>query len=267
MPRSLALAGLPVIVLSGGRGVLFDEHQPVRTNKALVQVEGRPLLYWVMLAYAREGATDFLVAAGMQAEAIGQALGALGAVTDADDPACHRLALGGRSCAVRVVPTPAHATTGDRLLACRPALDALGRPERFAVTYSDTLSDVDLGAVLRFHLAQGRLATVVGARLPVRFRILGVRAGEVLVRGFADRPVIEAASINGGFYLFSAALWARVQTLVPGVALEEAPLEELAALGELAAFDHRGAWQCCDTERDLPELRRIARILATTADR
>lgn len=160
------------------------------------------------------------------------------------------------------IPTPVEATTGARLLACRLALEALGAPAGFAVTYSDTLSDVDLGALMRFHRAQGRIATLVAANLPVRFRILGIRAGEVLVRGFASRPVIEGPRINGGFYCFTPALWHAVDTLRAEMPLEERPLEQLAAMGELAAFDHPGAWQSCDAERDLVELERLARGIA-----
>lgn len=262
MSRSDAFAGIPVVILCGGAGILVDAPHGPRLNKALVPVHGQALVTWVMRAYAQHGATEFLLAIGWQAERFDAALRAAGAHPFDGERDRYRIELAGVSATVRCITTPVAATTGARLLACRPALEALGAPAGFALTYSDTLSDVDLGALMRFHRAQGRIATLVAANLPVRFRILGIRAGEVLVRGFASRPVIEGARINGGFYCFTPALWSRVDALSEAMPLEERPLEQLAAMGELAAFDHPGAWQSCDAERDLVELERLARGIA-----
>lgn len=262
MSRSDAFAGIPVVILCGGAGVLLNEAHATRTNKALVQVHGQPLVTWVMRAYARHGATEFLLATGFQGERFDAALRAAGAQPIVGERDRYQIDLDGVKGSAQYIPTPVEATTGARLLACRLALEALGAPAGFAVTYSDTLSDVDLGALMRFHRAQGRIATLVAANLPVRFRILGIRAGEVLVRGFASRPVIEGPRINGGFYCFTPALWHAVDTLRAEMPLEERPLEQLAAMGELAAFDHPGAWQSCDAERDLVELERLARGIA-----
>jgi glucose-1-phosphate cytidylyltransferase len=262
MQRSNELAQVPVVILCGGKGVMLDEAQTQRTNKALIRVQGQPLLYWVMQTYALHGSTEFILALGFQAEHFGPALLASGAQAVPDVADRYTLNLGGVSCQLLLVTTPAEASTGARLLACRAALTALGQRERFAVTYSDTLSDVDLGAEMRFHKKQGLIATIVAAKLPVRFRVLGIRTGEVLVRGFAGRPVIEGASINGGYYVFTPAFWQAVSTLNPDVALENQPLEQLAAAGQLAAYEHKGAWQTCDAERDLAELDRLACQLA-----
>ena len=250
---------VPVAILCGGQGVLVEGHDG-RVNKALIEVEGRPLVAWVMLHYALHGASDFVLATGLQGERFDAALLAAGA--RADGQSRYRLTLAGRACTVRLVPTPAEATTAERLLACRPSL---GDAAHFALTYSDTLSEADLGEEMRFHREQGLVATLLGTTYPVRFRILGIRQGESLVRAFAPRPVIEAASINGGFYLFTAALWEARYGVVPGVALENGPLERLAAAGQLAAFDGKAAWQHCDAERDLAPLAAIARGLAARA--
>lgn len=263
MLRSNELVHVPVVILCGGKGVMLDEQQPQRTNKALITLQGQPLFYWVILTYALHGATEFILAVGFQGERFGPALLAAGA--QALEPDSYRLTLGGQPCQVRLVPTVAEATTAGRLLDCRPALEALGPSVRFAVTYSDTLSDIDLAAEMRFHKEQGLVATMVAAKLPVRFRVLGIRMGEVLVRGFAARPVIEGASINGGYYLFTPAFWHVANSLSPTVALENQPLEQLAAAGQLAAYEHIGAWQNCDTERDLVELNRLALQLADQA--
>jgi NDP-sugar pyrophosphorylase family protein len=81
------------------------------------------------------------------------------------------------------------------------------------------------------------------------------------VRAFASRPVIEAASINGGFYFFTDAIWSDVFHLTENCALENEPLEILAASKQLAAFDHPGRWQNFDAERDLDAMVSLAKAL------
>jgi glucose-1-phosphate cytidylyltransferase len=244
---------VPVVILCGGHTVMLDQNQTERLNKALVPVNGKPLFAWVIRHYAQHGASDFVLAAGVQVERFGKALEQMGASSNGDST--WALPLEGRDCNVRVVGTGAETTTAGRLLACKPYVE---QAERFALTYSDTLSNVDLSAEMRFHKKQGLVATLVGTRYPVRFRILGIRYGESQVRAFAPRPVIEAASINGGYYIFSQGIWDAKFGVEPGVAFENKPLELLASGGQLAAFEHKGAWQHCDSERDLGALVKLA---------
>lgn len=246
---------VPVLVLCGGRGVMFDERQHERSNKALISIRGKPLVWWVMGHYALHGARDFVLATGLHSERFSDALTAAGARREGEI-LC--VTLGDQHCRIRLAPTPVEATTAARLHACRPLL---GNAERFALTYSDTLSDVDLSAEMRFHRQQQIAATLLGTRYPVRFRILGIRQGEFRVRAFAPRPVIESTLINGGYYIFTQEVWSPAYGLASAVALENEPLERLAAAGQLAAFEHKGSWQHCDSERDLAELERLARQL------
>jgi glucose-1-phosphate cytidylyltransferase len=246
---------IPTLIFCGGKGILLDEKQNHRINKGLIQVQGKPLFWWVMSHYALHGATDFILATGFQGEMFGAALEAVGATVDAAQSDCYVVNIAATTCSVRLVPTAQDATTGERLLACKPWLT---RAERFALTYSDTLSDVDLSAEMRFHKSHKLVATLVAVQYPVRFRILGIRHGENIVRAFAPRPVIETASVNGGYYIFTSKVWDDAYGIIETVALENLPLERLAAVSQLAAFDHKGSWQNCDTERDLAAINKLA---------
>ena len=66
------------------------------------------------------------------------------------------------------------------------------------------------------------------------------------VAGFREKPRAEHW-INGGFFCFQAGVLAYLD---PGAALERAPLERLAAAGELRARRHEGFWECMDTYKD-----------------
>lgn len=255
-----AFQGVPVAVLCGGRSVTIGARAP--SNKALVELHGKPLFWWVLRHYANYGATQFIMATGLQSERFSGVLQALGARALVQDAQSFEIDIAGTICQVRLLPTAVQAGTAQRLLACKPWLAGA---ERFALTYSDTLSDVDLDAEMRFHASQKLIATLISARPPVRFRILGMRQGESLVRAFAPRPVIENTFINGGYYLFTQAIWDAAWGVTPDVALENQPLERLAAAGQLAAYEHKGAWHYCDGERDLDLLHGIALALESSA--
>jgi glucose-1-phosphate cytidylyltransferase len=66
------------------------------------------------------------------------------------------------------------------------------------------------------------------------------------VRGFHEKPRSEHW-INGGFFCFQAGM---LDYLEPDSVLERAPLERLAADGELRAHRHAGFWECMDTYKD-----------------
>jgi glucose-1-phosphate cytidylyltransferase len=249
-------ADVPVILLCGGRSVVLHAESPTPCNKALLSLQDKPLFWWTIRHYALYGARNFILATGIQGDAFAPALLALGALARGSDPQVFDLTVNNQPCQIRIVPTGAQANTAQRLLACKPWVE---HSNRFALTYSDTISDVDLGAELAFHTSEQRVAALVSAKFPVRFRVLGIRSGETAVRAFASRPVIEAASINGGYYLFTQAIWQTEYGLKHADAMENKPLEQLAQAGQLAAFSHSGAWQNCDSERDFECIERMVK--------
>ena len=67
------------------------------------------------------------------------------------------------------------------------------------LTYGDGVADVDCRALLEFHRAHGKLATVTAVRPPARFGGL-VFDGD-LVSEFTEKPQIGEGWINGGFFV------------------------------------------------------------------
>jgi glucose-1-phosphate cytidylyltransferase len=108
------------------------------------------------------------------------------------------------------------------------------------------VSDIDLQALLRFHRAHGKLATITAVRPPSRFG--GLEFDGDLVRTFTEKPQTGEGWINGGFFVFEPP----VLDLIGGDAesLELDVLPRLVARGQLAAYRHDKFWQCMDTLRD-----------------
>ena len=154
----------------------------------------------------------------------------------------------GEDWAVTCADTGDTSMTGARVKRIEPHL---GDADLVLVTYGDGLADIDLGALVDFHVAHGRMATVTGVHAPARFGQL-VSDGR-WVRQFAEKPV-ETGWINGGFFVFDRRVMERLSP-DPSCVLEHEPLEQLAADGELAVYHHEGYWQCADTLRDVELLR------------
>lgn len=121
------------------------------------------------------------------------------------------------------------------------------------LTYGDGVSDVDIGALLAFHRAHGRLATVTAVRPPARFGDLRIESDRV--SHFKEKPQTREGWINGGFFVFEPKVFDYIEG--DSTILEKAPLEQLARHGQLMAFQHSGYWQSMDTLRDKQALEEL----------
>jgi len=215
-----------VVILCGGRGTRLQEHTQ-EIPKPLVEIGRMPIVWHVINLYAAQGFGRFLLATGYKGEQIARF---------AD--VCRWQ----RGVSVECVDTGAETQTGARIKRLEPLLR---QEESFCATYADGVADVDLGALLAFHAAHGALATMTVVRPRLQFGVPELDL-DGRVRGFHEKPRSERW-INGGFFCFQAAA---LGYLDHDSALERAPLERLAAEGELRAHCHEGFWECMDTYKD-----------------
>jgi glucose-1-phosphate cytidylyltransferase len=150
---------------------------------------------------------------------------------------------------VHLVDTGHDTLTGGRLLRLAPIISA----EPFMLTYGDGLSNVPLDRLLAYHRSQGKLATVTAVPALARFGNI-VFAGD-RVTDFVEKRTTEDAWINGGFMVMEPGVFDYLDS--DDDVLEVDLLERLTADRELAAFRHRGFWQCMDTLRDKQGLERL----------
>jgi glucose-1-phosphate cytidylyltransferase len=121
------------------------------------------------------------------------------------------------------------------------------------MTYGDGVGDVDITALIAFHRAHGKQATVTAVVPPGRFGALQ-REGD-RVAAFTEKPAGDGGTINGGFFVLSPQVLGRIAG--DATVWENEPLTGLAHDGELHAYDHRGFWQPMDTLRDREQLERL----------
>jgi glucose-1-phosphate cytidylyltransferase len=123
--------------------------------------------------------------------------------------------------------------------------------EHFMLTYGDGVANVDIPALVDFHLSHDRTGTVTAVQPPGRFGEMELQGTEVVQ--FAEKPPQTQGSINGGFFVFHRDIFNWIPD-DPSVMLEHEPLSRLAQAGELAAFRHEGFWHPMDNSRDYKHL-------------
>lgn len=241
---------MKVVILAGGLGTRLSEETTVRP-KPMVEIGGKPILTHIMAWYASWGYNEFVVALGYKGEMVKQyfmnyyALNSDITVSlSSGSLAVHD---GNRTdWVVHLIETGADTMTGGRLRRLRPWLT----DEDFMMTYGDGLSNVDVSALVAFHRAHGRLATVTAVRPPARFGELVIHDNQV--RHFTEKPQTGAGWINGGYFVLNRRVLDYIaEDQTPW---EAEPLQRLAMEGELYAYQHDGFWQPMDTLREKHQL-------------
>lgn len=237
---------MKVVLLAGGFGSRISEQSEARP-KPMIEIGQYPILWHIMNIYASHGFNEFVVACGYKSEVLKDYFHNF-FIRHADYVVSLR---DGKEEIVRseapdwkiaLVDTGLNTMTGGRLRRLRSWLG----DEPFMVTYGDGVSNVDIKALVAYHRAQGKLATVTAVRPPARFGGLTIEGS--LVREFSEKPQSGEGWINGGFFVFEPKVLDYLAD--DAMSLEREPMERLAAEGQLAAFQHEGFWQPMDTLRD-----------------
>jgi glucose-1-phosphate cytidylyltransferase len=98
------------------------------------------------------------------------------------------------------------------------------------------------------------MATVAAVQPPGRFGVLNMDENRH-VTSFEEKPSDEIGWINGGFFILEPSVINYVEG--DSISWEREPLSNLAKDGQLAAYQHTGFWQPCDTLRDKRELEKL----------
>jgi glucose-1-phosphate cytidylyltransferase len=235
------------VILAGGMGTRISEESHLRP-KPMIEIGGRPILWHIMKIYARHGVTDFVICLGYKGYMIKEYfanyfLHNSDVTIDARDNRLTYHQTTAEPWRITLVDTGETTLTGGRLKRVARYLPA---DEPFCFTYGDGVSDVDIGALVAFHKAHGKLATLTAVAPPGRYGALSMTGDRV--QDFIEKPPGDNNLINGGFFV----LHPDVLSLIDGdqTPWESAPLETLARRGELMAWRHAGFWQPMDTLRD-----------------
>jgi NDP-sugar pyrophosphorylase family protein len=217
------------LTLVGGRGERLKPYTD-SLPKAMVPVNGRPIIEYQVHWMRSQGVTDIVFLTGYMGDKIkayfgdGSDFGVVAHYSNEDVPL-------GRGGAIRkgmaVVPPDEN-----------PVL----------VTNGDNITDLELNELQNRHLETNALATMTLTRYPSQYGVVDVGEGH-LVEGFVEKGLLPVW-INTGIYLFDR----EIEQMLPEVGdHEDSTFPALARMKRLAALPTDALWLTVDSAKDLRE--------------
>jgi len=225
---------LKVIIFCGGLGSRLSEETKIKP-KPMVQIGKEPILIHIMKIYSKYGFNDFILALGYKKNII------------IDYFKKNK----NKKWNVELVDTGHNTLTGNRLLKLKKYLK---NENDFFLTYGDGLTDINIKQLLKYHKEKKKIVTLTAVRPPARFGELKINKSGTVIN-FKEKNQINSGWINGGFFV----LCKKIFDYLPKsqCMLEREPMIKLTNKKEIAAFRHKGFWQCMDTLRDKELLNKI----------
>ncbi len=238
---------MKVVILAGGFGSRLSEETILRP-KPMVEIGERPILWHIMNIYASQGFKEFIVALGYKGEVIKKYFlnyDTLNYDLSIDLATGKTMVHNGGQLdwKVHLVDTGLHTQTGGRLKRLRRWL---ADDETFMFTYGDGVADLDMHALLAFHHAHGKLATVTTVRSPARFGRIGFDGEQV--SAFYEKPQASEGWINGGFFVLNTKAIDYIGD--DETVWERDAIDGLVRDHQLMGYRHFGFWSCMDTLKE-----------------
>lgn len=243
---------MKTVILAGGFGTRISEETTLRP-KPMLEIGGMPILWHIMKEYSSQGFNEFIICAGYKQHMIKQWFAdylirtsdvTFDFMAAEDKITIHRRYT--EPWKVTVVDTGLNTMTGGRIKRIQSYIG----DERFFMTYGDGVADIDLNALLEYHVSSGKKATLTATELVQRFGVLDLDESRN-VRDFKEK-VSDGTRINVGYMVLEPEVFDYIDG--DDTVFEKGPLESLAKEGNMTAYFHDGFWQCMDTKREKDKL-------------
>ena len=168
---------MKLVILAGGLGTRLSEETKVKP-KPLIKIGKKPLIWYIMKSYAYNGINDFIICTGYKHEAFNRFFQRFNEIEK--DSKITKLSKNNfiiklkrkKSWKVKLVFTGLKTNTGGRI---KRVSKHFKKNENFCVSYSDSISDINLKKEISFHLKKKKIATLAAVSVPNRFGILKIR--------------------------------------------------------------------------------------------
>lgn len=200
----------------------------------MVTIDGIPILWHIMKIFSAHGVNEFVICLGYKGYIIKEYFANyfLHNSNVTFDLKANKMQVHENEAEpwkVTLIDTGEDSQTGGRLLRVKKYLDG---DEAFCFTYGDGVGDVDISALVIFHKAHGKLATVTAVRPPGRFGTISLDGDTV--SEFREKRVGPGSYINGGFFILSNKIFDYIEN--DATIWEDKPLRTLSSEGNLVAF-------------------------------
>jgi glucose-1-phosphate cytidylyltransferase len=246
---------MKVVILAGGFGTRLSE-ETANIPKPMVRIGDRPIIWHIMKIYSHYGFNEFIVCLGYKGYVIKEyfanyflhnsdvsidiSKNSIEVHNNASEP-----------WKVTLVETGLNTMTGGRVKRIEKYING----EPFMLTYGDGVADVNIDQVLNFHNENRKLLTVTAYKPQGKFGSLQIGENNSVI-SFAEKPAGDGSWVNAGFFVCQPEVFDYIKD-GDNTIFERAPLECIAAEGNMVAFKHTGFWKPMDTLRDNNELNQM----------
>jgi len=244
---------MKTVILAGGFGTRISEESHLKP-KPMIEIGGKPILWHIMKSYSHYGINEFIICLGYKGYVIKEYfanyfLHTSDVTFDLKENGIFVHQRHAEPWKVTLVDTGEYTMTGGRL---KRVQEYVGN-ETFCFTYGDGVSDVDIGALIKFHRSHQKLSTVTAINPPGRYGSMEISNQEV--KTFQEKPVGDGAWINAGFFVLEPAVFDYIEG--DQTSWELKSLQGIVEQNELRAFQHHGFWLGMDTLRDKNHLEEL----------
>lgn len=245
---------MKVVILAGGLGTRLSEETDVKP-KPMVEIGGKPILWHIIKIYSNYGFNDFVICLGYKGYVLKEYFANYFLHQSDITINLKENKLVVHNCKaepwkITLIDTGIHTNTGGRIKRVR---EYIGN-ETFMMTYGDGVADIDIMALLNFHKAHKRYATITSVQPTGRYGAMDIGEDD-RVSSFVEKPKGDGSWVNGGFFVLEPQIFDYIDG--DEIIWEKEPLENITRDKQLVAYKHKGFWKCMDTLRDKVELENL----------
>ena len=235
---------MKTVLFCGGEGTRIREANP-DLPKPLITVGGLPILLYVMIQYAKNGHTDFILCAGYKIQMIEEFVVALQrGLLDFNYEKWNASGfIPVQDWTINVVDT-GNSCIGERLWKVRHLLLS---EKSFFANYSDVLSSIDVNLSYSDLVEKNSVCSFASVKPSQAYHWVYFDKDEKRVLGLRESYEL-GLYINGGFMCLKPEIFDYMKA---GEELVIEPFNRLVKAGKLSSFKFDSYWRSIDTYKDL----------------
>jgi glucose-1-phosphate cytidylyltransferase len=233
---------MKVVILAGGLGSRLSEETRA-IPKPLVKIGNIPILIHIMNIYSSFGLNEFIICTGYKNYMINNFFhNRKFTMRIKKKKNVEKFYDKINNWHIDCVYTGEKTNTGGRILKLKNLL----KNNDFCATYGDGLAKIDIKELVKSHKKNNMVCTLVAAKPPARFGVLGFTKNKVTK--FKEKIDNEEVWINGGFFVFTNKIFKYIKSSASS--LEKDVLEKLVKKKQINGYKLKKFWHPMDTLRD-----------------
>lgn len=246
---------MKAVILAGGFGTRISEESYLKP-KPMIEIGEKPILWHIMKGYDAYGVNEFIICAGYRQYVIKEWFADYFIHTSDitfDFTRDNELIVHNKHAEawkVTVVDTGLNTQTGGRVKRIKEFIG----DETFMLTYGDSVSNLKIDELLKFHKNHGKIGTISMFNFGQTKGVLEVsKKGEI--EAFREKSDFDGNLINIGYMVFEPSVFNYIDD--DNTIFEKEPMNRLVSEHQLMGYVHKGFWQCMDTLREKNKLERL----------